>query len=224
MSLLKRYFKDTFQLHTCVYEPFSLPILTHGTQRGGRMPRKIELTIPEALAEVDTLSKLVLTTKDHHTRNRHTARRSRLQKYILQQTADKIVTTHEDTIDKLKCQVHVLMGMLGDASVPVDRLTLERLTMDRFYKGYAVDRNEDTQRAWYEEVAMDIPLPTSDAPPLSLESGVVSSGVVSSGGDESDSDSWDELEIKMDVEEIDPDFGRYSRPKSEDSSDLFYVG
>jgi hypothetical protein len=173
----------------------------------GHMPRKIDLSISEALTEVNTLGELILVTKDHHARNRHTARRCRLQKYILQETADSIVASHERSITKLKCQVEVLMGMLDAVSVPVDRLALERLTMNRFYESYPNDVNEDRQRAWYEEVAMDLPQFTEDALAscLSLEPGVVLSD---EGG--SSEDPWVTVDLQMGCEE--------------DMSDMFYPG
>ncbi|KAJ1466003.1 hypothetical protein T484DRAFT_1756873 [Cryptophyta sp. CCMP2293] len=160
------------------------------------MPNKIDLALPDAVAEVTSLAKLILVTKDHHTRNRYTARRCRLQKYILQQTADRIVAEHECAIEKLKCQVHILMKMLSDASVSVDRLALERLTLDRFYKGYVADVTEDTQRAWYEEVAMDAPMPTREPLSLSPESGMGSLREY-----DLDRDPWETLDVEVGVEE-----------------------
>jgi hypothetical protein len=117
------------------------------------MPRKIELTVADAQAELDILSGLILQCDDMALRNRYTARRSRLVVHIGTMKDAAMIRSQHLTITRLRAQVNQLVSMLSDASVHVDRARISRAEV-----------YDENRLAWFEEASLDSLVP-QDAPP-----------------------------------------------------------
>ncbi|KAJ1464229.1 hypothetical protein T484DRAFT_1758257, partial [Baffinella frigidus] len=86
------------------------------------MPRKITLTVVEAEAEMSLLTDLILSCKDMVTRNRHTARRSRLARHVTLHSNVNKSMKQSLVIVHLRSQVHILRAMLLQMGVNVPNL------------------------------------------------------------------------------------------------------
>jgi hypothetical protein len=113
------------------------------------MPRKITLTVAEAESEIDRIAVLIDLCKDTPTRNRYTARRSRLLRHVVVHTSLNKTGRQALLIVHLRSQVHILRAMVLQTGVNIN--SLDRAT-DLGATGVG---DLGMQQAWLDEIATE---------------------------------------------------------------------
>ncbi|KAJ1466142.1 hypothetical protein T484DRAFT_1756887 [Baffinella frigidus] len=155
------------------------------------MPRKITLTVEDAEAEMSMLSELILSCKDMVTRNRHTARRSRLARHVTLHSNMNKTIKQSLVIVHLRSQVHILRAMLLQMVINVPNL-------DEATGVHATGVGDlGLQQGWLDEMAigpiMQVRL-TYDTVVSPTNHVSTESSVGRGGSEDTDIDFLDELE------------------------------
>lgn len=113
------------------------------------MPRKIRLTVAEAETEILQLSVLIDSAKDTPTRNRLTARRSRLSRHVVVNSSFNKSVKQSVVIVHLRSQVHILRAMLLQTG-------LNALQLDGATSVGVTGLSElGIAQSWMDEIAME---------------------------------------------------------------------